>query len=474
MRVKTVTARVVASTASVALVTVVLLRLLSVNPTTVALTYLVLILLIATGWGIASSMAASVAAVLSFNFFFLPPVRTWTVDDPENWVAFVAFLVTAVVASQLSGRARQQTIDALDRQRDLERLYALSRSLLLSGHAEVGPATIARHIADTFDLAAVALYDVTTDVVGLGGSSELRGIDTRLRDVARQAISVRESSGVTISAIRLGGTPIASLALSANPLSDTVLQSIGNLVAIALERERGRQTAARAEAARQSGELRATILDALAHEFKTPLTSLKVAASALRAEAPRPAHDQELLAIVDEETTRLDRLVTDVVQMLRIDAGDFVVRRARHRVSDTVRAALDEIGHRLDGHRVVDRVPRDLEFTADADLVGLALRQLIDNAVKYSPPSSTIELDAQADKAVTISVRNSGSAIPHRELAKVFERFYRGTTAGQVAGTGMGLSIVQQIARAHGGTLTARSSADAGTEFAISLPLEPA
>ena len=134
--------------AGVAAITALYTLVLQVNPTTVALTYLVGILFVASSWGLVEATVASFAAVLCFNFFFLPPVGTLTIADPQNWVAFVAFLVTASVASQLSGRARRRELDAAARQRDLERLYALSRSLLLSEGRAATPGAIARHIAD--------------------------------------------------------------------------------------------------------------------------------------------------------------------------------------------------------------------------------------------------------------------------------------------------------------------------------------
>src|SRR5262249_53615366 len=147
-------------------------------------------------------------------------------------------------------------------------------------------------------------------------------------------------------------------------LSDTVLQSIANLAAIGLERARGQAAAARAEAARQSGELRATVLDALAHEFKTPLTSMKAATSDLLS-STTAVRDRELVTIVDEDLDRLQALVTDAVQMLRIDAGDFVVHRDRHAVADIVSRAVKKIESRLDGHNVIQRVPGDLVVVAD-------------------------------------------------------------------------------------------------------------
>ena len=452
------------------LITVLYFEVLHVNPTTVALSYLIAILLIATTWGIVEATTASVFAVLCFNFFFLPPVGTFTIADPQNWVAFVAFLATAIVASQLSGRARQRELDAAGRQRDLERLYALSRALLLSESGASVSGAIARHIAETFELKAVGLYDQRADTVSWGGSTELPAMETKLRDVARRATSLHDPAGLVVVAIQLGGAPIGSIAIMDVGLSDTVLHSIANLAAIGLERARSQEATARAEAAQQSSELRATVLDALAHEFKTPLTSMKAAASDLLASEATSARDRELVAIIDEDLDRFQALVTDAVQMLRIDAGDFTVHLDRHNLADVVATTLQKFERRLDGHHLLKQVPEHLTVDADRELLGLALRQLLDNALKYSPPTSTIEIHARGNGAVEVVVRNSGSTIPEREQARVVERFYRGAQAGHIPGTGMGLAIVQQIARAHGGTLTISSLPEAGTAFALSLP----
>jgi two-component system, OmpR family, sensor histidine kinase KdpD len=463
--------RLSAAVATVAVITSVF-HLIQVNPTTVALTYVVAVLLIATQWGIAEATAASVAAMFAFNFFFLPPVGTLTIADPQNWVALVAFLITAIVASQLSGRARRRNVEAISRQRDLERLYALSRALLLlSDNSAPIPAAIARQIADVFELETVAVYDPHTDTVSWGGAKEAQALEARLRDVARQATSFRDPSGLIVTAIQLGGVPIGSLAMTDAGLSDTVLQSIANLVAIGLERARGQEAANRAEAARQSGELRATMLDAVAHELKTPLTSMKAAAGDLLSTAPA-GREHELVDIIDEGLDRLQALVTDAIQMLRIDAGDFKVHRDSYRLADLVDSTVGALQSRLDGHTVIRQIPHDLLIDVDRDLLHLAFRQLLDNAVKYSPPTSTIRIAATGNGSIEISVRNSGSTIPEREQSRLFERFYRGTGAGHVPGTGMGLAIVQQIAQAHGGTLNVSSSSAEGTEFTMSFPRE--
>jgi two-component system, OmpR family, sensor histidine kinase KdpD len=462
--------RVGTSIAAIALITYLYARWLQANPTTVALSYLVAILLIATTWGIVEATTASVVAVLGFNFFFLPPAGTLTIADPQNWVAFVAFLVTAVVASQLSGRARQREFDAAGRQRDLERLYGLSRALLLSPGGTAVSGAIARHVADAFELQAVGLYDQRSDTVWWAGSTELPAIDAKLREVARRGTLLRDPTGLVIIAIQLGGAPIGSIGMVDVGLNDTVLNSIANLAAIGLERARSQEATARAEAAQQSSELRATVLDALAHEFKTPLTSMKAATSDLMTSPSGTARDRELVTIIDEDVDRFQALVTDAVQMLRIDSGDFAVHLERHNLAEVITGTLRRFEKRLDGHHVVKQVPEHLTVDADHELLGLALRQLLDNALKYSPPTSSIDIRAHGNGSVDIVVGNSGSTIPEREQARVVERFYRGSQARQIPGTGMGLSIVQQIASAHGGSLAIESSPAIGTAFTLSLP----
>ena len=197
---------------------------------------------------------------------------------------------------------------------------------------------------------------------------------------------------------------------------------------------------------------------------------MKAASTELLASPTGNARDHELATILDEELDRFQNLVSDAIQMLRIDAGDFVVHRDRYRLAPIVDAALRRFAHRLDGHELIRNVPPDFTVDADGGLLALALRQLVDNALKYSPPSSRIEIQATTNGAVDITVRNSGSTIPESERARVLERFYRGARARNIPGTGMGLAIVQQIAHAHGGTLLLESSTEHGTAFTVSLP----
>jgi two-component system, OmpR family, sensor histidine kinase KdpD len=461
--------RLAMSLGATAALTAVYLGPLPANPTTVALSYVVLVLLVATEWGLVEATVLAVAASVSFNAFFLPPFGTLTIADPENWASFIAFMLTAVVASQLSGRARARRLDALARQRDLERLYALSRGLLLTDAGVAAPAGIARHIADAFDLGGVALYDRHTGTIARAGAVDLPGVEPQLREVARQSVTLRDPSGLVVTAIRLGGAPIGSLAVLGATLSDTVLQSIVNLAAIGLERAHDREASATVDAARRSGELRAALLDAVAHEFKTPLTSIRAAVGELSSGVHTSASNSELVTIIDEESVRLQRLVSDAIQMFRLEAGDLRPHVESQVLAAVVDDVLRDIRPRAGARTVSNHVGAAVRVDADAGLLTLALRQLLDNAVKYSPPAAAVDVSADVGDAVDIVVRNAGPGIHEHERERIFERFYRGADARTVPGTGMGLAIVRQIVQAHGGGVTV-SRDDDGTAFRLSLP----
>ncbi len=459
------------SIAVVLVVTALYYLVLPVNPTTVALTFVAVVLLVAGGWGVVEATTTSVAATICLNVFFLPPIGTLTIADPQNWVALAVFLVTGVVASQLSGRARRRTVEAEARQRDLEQLYALSRALLLSPGRPTMAAAIARHIADAFGFDSVAVFDHRADNLSWAGPNDASRLEQKLREVARQGVTLQEGAMLLV-AIRLGGAPIGSVAIPKGDLSDTVVQSIASLAAIGLERARGLEATARAEAAQESGQLRATMLDALAHEFKTPLTSMKVAAADLRDDRVRPSVTASWPRSSTKVSTGCSRWSPTrcrrSASMRATSASVPIATRCR----TSWRGRCGQFEARLDGRDVVDSVPESLSVHADRELLGLALRQLLDNAVKYSPPGSAIEIAATGGPTVDITVRNSGAAIPEREQARLFERFYRGAQARRVPGTGMGLAIVRQIAEAHRGSVRVRSAPGAGTEFVISLPQE--
>ena len=466
------TVRSAAAVAAVGLVTFVFVAVIPGNSTTVALSYFVVILSIASTWGIFESTLASFVAVACLNFFFLPPVRTFTIADPQNWVALLAFMATAIVTSQLSGRARQRTLETLARQRDLEQLYALGRALLLWDGAAPPAQAVASDIAAAFGLPSVALYNRHADAIARAGAVDLPEVDAALHEVALQGTVLQPRPNLVITAIRLGGAPIGGLAMAGETLTDTVVQSIANLAAIALERARGQDAITRAEAARHSGELRATLLDAVAHEFKTPLTSVKAAASALTEKLPAGASEHELATIICEESDRLEGLVNDATQVLRLESGDFRLRKAPVRVHDLVAQTIAELSARLDGRAFANAVAPDLVADIDSSLMRIALRHLGDNAIKYSRAGSTITIGASPGPTggtLDLIVHNTGSQVAADDAARLFDRFYRGGQSRSIAGSGMGLAIVRQIARAHGGDVALEADGS-GTSFRITLP----
>ena len=472
--------RFTAALAWVAAITFIFSGVIRVNGTTAGFLYLVAILVIATAWGLAEATIASVAAMLSFNYFFLPPVRTFTVADPQNWVALFAFLATSIIASELSARAKGRTQEAVDRQREMERLYALSRAILLTQLTHPAAREIAHQIAHTFGFPAVTLYDRISAEIHRAGPEDLPDIDDNLREVALQGTFLQDDARqVIVTAIRLGGEPIGSIALQGPSLSDTALQALSNLVAIGLEKVRGQEAANRAEAARQSEELKSTLLDAIAHEFKTPLTSIKAATSSmLSAPASMPPEQLELVTIVDEEADRLSRLVTEAIQMARIEGGKLQLNLELHSASALIDASLQQMKATTDGREIRRRIDDGLPYVdVDPELIQLAIRQLIDNAMKYSPPSAPITVNAHlaGSDTIIIGVADQGPGISPGEQSQIFEKFYRSPRdRHQVTGTGMGLAIAREILHAHRGDLSVRSTRGEGSEFQLLLPIAPA
>jgi len=446
-------------------------RVLHVNATTVALAFLLAILAVATWGSLTEAVVASFAAMLAFNYFFLPPVGTFTIADPQNWVALTAFLVTAVTASNLSATAKRRAVEASERRAEMERLYNLSRSLMMGEPREAAVAKhLVRQVAAVFELRAVAVFDRRTGEVDRAGPEDLPLSEGRLRDVALQNTELDEK-GVTVLPIRLGGSPIGSIGMFTGSVSDAALHAISNLAAISLERARTLELASRAEVARQSQELKSALLDAVAHEFKTPLTSIKAAASALLS-GPADATTTELLTVISEEADRMTTMVSEAIDMARIEAGELRIRQEPHPPAELLAGVVRKVEPGLDGRRIEVSAATELPLcSADPAMFGTVLLQLIDNALKYSPPGSPVLVAAETSAdGVVFSVSDRGPGIPEGERERVFEKFYRCPRDRQrLPGTGMGLTIAREIVQAHGGRIWVDATPD-GSRFCFSLP----
>lgn len=466
----------------VAAITYICYSAFHVSPLVAGFAYLLLVLVVAARWGLLESTATSIAAMLCLNFFFLPPVLTLTIEDPQNWVALFVFMATAITASQLSARARQRAIEAQTRQDEVERLYSLSRSLMMLGAEPDVGAQMAHLVKQNFGFRTVAFCNAADGRIDYAGIANGQLDSSLLRDIAShegcqfiwQQMSGEGDRSLTAS-VTLGGKLLGSLGAVGPAISEPAWQAIANLAAITVERVQSQAVASRIEAARQSEFLKSLLLDALAHDFATPLTSIKGAVTTVRCEYSHEADEDDLLAVVEEETDRLSGMVEETVDMARVQSGCLQVRRHQLEVSDLVHASLDRMSSLLDGRPIhVDLQPNIPPVHIDSELVGLALRQLISNAVKYSPPGSEIEIAGQSSpNVVTIAVRDQGPGIPQTEMEAIFERYYRGTTVhAPISGTGMGLSIARDIITAHGGRIWAQNRLEKGAEFAFTLALE--
>jgi two-component system sensor histidine kinase KdpD len=468
--------RSLVSLAGVALMTFVGYRLLPINATTQGFAYLLLVLIIASVWGFVEASLASIAATLTFNFFFFEPIGKFTIDDPRNWVALFSFLATSLIASRLSTEAKRRALEATARQQDLERLYTFSRAILLIDNTDPLPKQLVQKLASVFELSAAVLYERRTEEFYRAGPSDFEGLDDQLRDAALQGTSFADTQhNRAITAVRLGSEPIAGLAMQGMQMPDSVLQGIANLVAIGLERARAQDLASQIEAARQGEKLRATLIDAMAHEFKTPLTSIKAATTALLADPNRPLESRtETLRIADEEADHLKELIDDAVDMARLDSANIRVQPEPSNVGEIVRQVVALMRTRIENRPVSVVCDESLSVIAvDQALVKLAVKQLLDNALKYSPPDTPVTIGVHDGSGmVTVAVTDRGNGIPVQEQSRIFDRLYRGSSVQhQVTGSGLGLSIAHNIARAHQGDLTV-TSRPGETTFRLTLPLE--
>jgi two-component system sensor histidine kinase KdpD len=466
--------RLLASLAAVAVLTWMGRVLIPVNATTAGFAYLLLVLSIASTWGFLEAAIASIAATFAFNLNFLPPVGTLTIADPQNRIALLSFLATAWIASRLSTEAKRRAEESLARQQDVERLYTFSRAILLIDKPDPFPNQLVRKLAEIFELSAVVLFERRADEFYRAGPSDFEGLDDQLRAAALQGTSFADPEQQrTITAIRLGSEPIGALALQGRPMPDSVLQGIGNLVAIGLERARAQVLESLVEAARQSEKLRTTLLDAMAHEFKTPLTSVLAATSALLSDPQQSFETRmELLKIADEEGRRLKELIGDTVEMARLDAADIRVQAELTNMDEMVREVVGAMRLEIDDRPVrVECDGRPPAIPVDRRLVSLAIRQLLNNALKYSPSERPIILSVHnGDGMITIDVTDHGPGIPVQEQHRVFERMYRSPSVEKkIPGSGLGLSIAQSIARAHNGDLSVTSRPGA-TTFRMTFP----
>jgi two-component system sensor histidine kinase KdpD len=463
----------------VALATIVLLvlayRRLPVNPTTVALTFLLVVLLLASRWGLTVAITTAVVATLAFNYYFLPPIHTFTIADPQNWIALLAFLASAIVASRLAERARREALNATRRRKEVERLYSLSQQLLATDNVMELLNSIPHYVRDAFGLKAAAMFLPKRKAVYRTGVDHPELSEEQLESVSgRGELVVDEEQQLCFVPLRIGVKPVGSLGLEGSVLSRETLEAVGSLIAISIERAGAVETLTRAEAARESETLRSALLDSVTHEFRTPLTSIKASVTTLLSTPQIDSEGQkELLTVIDEEADRLNRLVGEAAEMAQLDAQQVELRRETYAVRQVVEAALEKSKQVLAGREVKLQLPESLPpVRIDLERIAEVLVQLLENAAKYSPPGTPITISAEpAGKMVDLSIADRGPGIDDMEQSLIFEKFYRGRDQRyRVQGTGMGLAIAKAIVEAHGGTIGVTSQLDCGSVFHFTVP----
>ena len=482
-------------------ITVVYVDIFHVNHTTVALTMLMLVLVVAGNVGLRYAVGASIAATALFNYFFLPPVGQFTIADTQNWVALFAFLGTAIYAAHLAARIREESEEANARRRESEMLYRLGRQLLQPENVGQLFNYIPSSVASAFNSPAVTLYLCEGDRIYLSDPKRISSPHIQWQPDAVATISaerpraeivadLREAMNLPIFRppeagypaaipLRIGVRPAGALLLEATMLSRESMEALSGIVSMSIERAEALETSARSEAAKETERLRTALLDSVTHELRTPLTGIKASITTLLSQPAAldtPAQ-HELLTVIDEESDRLNHLIEQAVEMAQLDAQKVHLERKPHPIADLIEPAIAQCHLTCPQREFRVSLSASLPMVlADAAWIGKVLANLLGNAVKYSPPDQPIFITAEPQgDYLAVSVADRGAGIDSFEQQMIFDKFYRGQGQRQrISGTGMGLAIAKAIVNAHGGQISVTSQLGHGSVFTFTLPIAKA
>jgi two-component system sensor histidine kinase KdpD len=448
-----------------------------VNETTVGFTFLLAILIASTVGGLGTAIVMSVAATLAYDYYFIPPVGTLNVTDSRDWVALSAFLITSVVGSTLSAWARRQTQEAKLRRREAEQLYNLSQRLLSAGDSLELCNAIPSDIVEAFGARAAALFlaEGQTIFYSPGGAHQIDAGHLKA-SLGYRDVQIETDKDLCFVPLRLGINVIGSIGIVETALSEATLESLGSLVTIAIERARAIEQVGKIEALRENERLKSALLDAITHEFRTPLTAMKISVTGMLSDLNFDRDQcRDLLTMIDEGCDRIDQLVEEVSEMSQLESGEIKLDLRRHSVGELIETALAECKSNLGG-RPVEHGMANEEVAIRADLFWATkvLVHLISNANLYSSPGEPITLRTETkDGSVFFSVADRGPGIDQTEVGRIFEKFYRGKEHRcRIQGTGMGLPIAKAIVEAHAGTMGVTSKVGEGSVFYFSLPID--
>jgi two-component system sensor histidine kinase KdpD len=448
------------------------------------LLYLFAVLALALRLGIQEVVAIFVAAVVCDAMFFgLPGWRFFT-EDPRNAAMLGLFLAIALMVSRQASRARHMAHESRLRRYKLQRLFAVSRGALLLDLNDSPERQMAELILREFQLKAVAIVHESGGTSGAAGLWQHLGDDLEIhRLLGMEQVPMPEhSAGALSTELRSGQGPIGTL-LVLGEIDPLAFESLGSLVALMLERHTAFIREGSAEAARQTEQLRSTVLDGLAHAFKTPLTIIRAASSGLLEVGGMDELQTGLTRMIDEQSARLDELATRLLQTARVGDEDLCLQLERVDIGELLHEVVERFQREsaawADDSKAVSQIDVQvpdypLRISADHEMLRSTLTELLDNAVKYSEVGSPVRVSAQGGEGeLLLSVHSWGEVIQLEDRERIFERFYRSREQRHsVPGTGIGLSVARRATEAHRGHIWVTSSEAEGTTFHVSLPRE--
>jgi two-component system sensor histidine kinase KdpD len=461
----------------------------------------VLVVWSASQAGIVLSLYMAALCAVFFDYFFLPPLHTFRLVGAQAWVAMISFALGCIVVSRLAERARREAMQAVQRQADVGRLYALSQEMMLFEDADRLIRDLPRLIDRIFALDGVILYICEHDRFYSSTGDAPASVHAHMQALTKGLSPTQlPLSGYHSTTLMLGLRSVGALAWRPQTLSREVSAAIGAQVAIAVARSIAIETTARVEAAREGERLRTALIDSLTHELRTPLTSIRAASTTLlQGESLDEAARLDMARIIDEEAARLDLLIGDAVEMAEIDANvvkvkmspqnprallDQAVEESRkalaaHKVSivveeENLRGAGEAAsGEPVSGESVSGESAPGESVWFDPRLLGRVLRHLLENVAGYTPPGSRVKLSStRTEDRLEFCVEDNGPGIDPLDLPLIFEKFYRGKSrSGQRKGSGMGLAIIRAILIVHGGGIEASNVPGGGARFRFWVPL---
>ncbi len=464
-----------AGLAVVAIITWICVWVASVKTTTAVLTYLLAILVASTIRGLGVSLLMTLVATLACDYYFFPPLHVFGIDDPQDWMTLFFFIMTSVIGSTLAARARRQAADATEQRNEVRRLYRFSQRLLSAQNPLAMLDEIPSLIVETFGAGSAALYlasrhSIYRSPAGAPGLDDARMIAA----FARSEYESDEQQGLCFAPVGLGHQVRGCLGVGGVVFPMRTMEALGTLIAAAIDRAQSIELIGKSEAARERERLKSVLLDAIAHDLKTPLTSIKAAATSLLDDLTFNKRQRgDLLEVIDEECDRINEVIGEAIQMARLDAGSVALELAAYPAAEFISSALAECESMRTAREIqIEISPKAARVRCDLVWSRKVLCHLIQNADLYSGPGKPIVITAEEKNgSIYFHVADQGPGIDKDDLGQIFDKFYRGKTQRhKTRGTGMGLAVSKAIVEAHGGTLSVVSELGHGSVFTFNLP----